>query len=107
MAVSMRFCRRLSSAALFALAITVAPACASTARVYVRTGPPAPIVEVRGAAPARGYVWIGGYHRWDGGRYLWVPGRWVAPPRARAVWVPERWHHDRHGWYFVAGHWRR
>ena len=99
---------RLSSALLLALALSAGPACASTgARVYVRTGPPAPIVEVRGPAPARGSVWIAGYHRWDGGRYIWVPGRWAAPPRARAAWVPERWAHDHHGWYFVAGHWRR
>jgi hypothetical protein len=85
---------------------TVACASAST-RVYVRVGPPVPVVEVRAVAPGPGYVWVAGYHRWDGRVYAWVPGRWVAPPRRRAVWVAPRWVHDRrHGWYFVEGHWR-
>ena len=76
-------------------------------RVYVRIGPPAPVVEVRHGAPARGHVWVAGYHEWNGRAYVWVPGRWAAPPRGRASWVAPRWVHDRrHGWYFVSGHWR-
>jgi WXXGXW repeat (2 copies) len=85
--------------------LTAARADAGT-RVYVRIGPPAPIVEVRPAA-VRGQVWVGGYHHWNGHAYVWTPGRWAAPPRGRSVWVAPRWVHDRrHGWYFVAGHWR-
>jgi hypothetical protein len=76
-------------------------------RVYVRVGPPAPVVEVRAGSPGRGRVWVAGYHRWNGHAYVWSPGRWAVPPHARAVWVAPRWVHDRrHGWYFVAGHWR-
>ena len=87
------------------LAFTLMPA-ASFAEVVVRIGPPAPIVEHYGPAPAPGYVWIAGYHRWDGGRYVWVPGRWDRPPRAHAVWVPHRWEHRHGGWVMVEGHWR-
>jgi YXWGXW repeat-containing protein len=102
--------RRVSRRLLFAIALTAAALIAAptwaAARVYVRVGPPARVVEVRTAAPGPRYVWVEGYHRWDGRAYAWVPGRWVVPPRARAVWVPARWVHERRGWYFVPGHWR-
>lgn len=65
--------KKIALAAL--LAFLLWPA-ASNAQVYVRVGPPAPIVERRPPPPERGFVWIGGYHRWDGERYVWVPGRW-------------------------------
>ena len=87
------------------LAITMLPA-AGYAQVYVRVGPPAPIVERRPLPPERGYAWIAGYHRWDGGHYVWVPGRWDRPPRAHAVWVPHRWVHRHGGWVLIEGHWR-
>jgi WXXGXW repeat (2 copies) len=101
--------RYLRLGVLLALFLTPVTACASTVgtHVYIRTAPPPAVVEVRGVAPVRGYVWVPGYHRWNGRAYVWVPGQWVAPPRARAVWVPARWVHDRHGWYLVEGHWRR
>ena len=75
--------------------------------VYVQIAPPAPVVETRVVAPAPGYVWVGGYHRWDGKAYVWVPGRWALPPRPHAVWVAGRWvHHKHHGWYWKEGHWK-
>jgi hypothetical protein len=100
---------RTVSALFFCLFITSTVACAAPVRgrFYVQVGPPPPVVVVRPVAPGPRYVWIDGYHRWDGGRYVWVPGRWDVPPRARAVWVPGRWVHERRGWYFVEGHWRR
>lgn len=75
-------------------------------RVYVRVGPPAAVVQVRPVAPGPRYVWVPGYHRYHRHAYVWTPGVWVVPPRRHAVWVAPRWAHDRHGWYFVAGHWR-
>lgn len=87
------------------LAFTLLPA-ASNAQVYVRIGPPAPIVEHRPVAPGPGFVWIAGYHRWDGERYVWVPGRWDRPPREHAVWVPHHWVHRHGGWVLIEGHWR-
>jgi hypothetical protein len=106
-----RFLRPLVSAAILMASLTVATACASAApprgRVYVRVGPPAPIVETRIVAPGRGYVWVPGFHTWDGRAYRWRAGRWERGPRANARWVPARWIHDRrHGWYLVEGRWR-
>jgi hypothetical protein len=83
-----------------------ASAASASTRVYVRIGPPAPIVETRVVAPGPGYVWVGGYHTWQGGRYVWVPGRWNRPPHAHAVWVAPHWAHDHHGYYMVHGRWR-
>ena len=74
--------------------------------IYVRVGPPPVVVEHPGPRPHRGWVWVGGFHRWDGGRYVWVPGHWVEPPRAHAEWVPGHWRHEAGGWYWVEGHWR-
>jgi hypothetical protein len=90
----------------FVLLATSTSASADT-RVYVRIGPPAPIVQVRTVSPGPRYVWVDGYHRWNGRAYVWVPGRWAVPPHARAVWVPARWVHEHRGWYIVEGHWRR
>jgi len=95
--------RKIALALLLAFAL--APA-ASVAQVYVRVGPPAPIYERRGPPPDRGYVWIGGYHRYEGDRYVWTPGRWERPPREHQRWVGHRWRH-RHGrWELQQGYWR-
>lgn len=75
--------------------------------VYVRIGPPPPVVERPGPIPHPGWVWVGGYHRWDGARYVWVSGRWVAPPHPGWMWVRGHWRHEPGGWYWVDGHWRR
>lgn len=101
-----RFMRSVCAAVLLSAVLSAIPVHAST-RVYVRVGPPAPIVEVRPVAPGPRYAWVQGYHRWDGRAYLWVPGRWAVPPRASAAWVPGRWVHERRGYYWVDGHWRR
>ena len=93
-------------AALLSMVLTAWPASAST-RVYVRVGPPAPVVEVRPVAPGPRFAWVDGYHRWDGRAYVWVPGRWALPPRAGVAWVPGHWAHTTRGYYFVQGHWRR
>lgn len=79
---------------------------AAHAQVYVRVGPPPPVVERRVPAPGSNYVWIDGYHRWDGHRYIWTSGRWVVPPRPRAVWVPGHWDSRPRGYLWVPGRWR-
>ena len=99
--------RVLTSAIVFTVMIATSSACAAPrGRVYVRVGPPAPVVERVVVAPGPGYVWTPGFYRWDGRAYAWVPGRYVLPPRARAVWVPGHWTRERHGWFWVEGHWR-
>ena len=92
---------------LVTVILAATTACAAPrGRLYVRVGPPAPIVERRIVAPGPGYVWVPGYHVWNGAVYVWTPGRWVLPPRPRAVWVPAHWERDRHGWFLIEGHWR-
>ena len=99
--------RAIVCSVLLAAAFIAVPASASArTRVYVRVGPPASIVEVRGVAPGPRHVWIPGYHTWNGAAYVWTAGRWAVPPRARAVWVAGHWVRERRGWYFVEGHWR-
>lgn len=97
--------RALLGALIVAGTLTASDGFAAT-HVYVRVGPPAPIVEARVVAPGPGYVWVGGYHRWDGHRYVSVPGRWNRPPHGHAVWVSPHWSHNSHGYYMTNGHWR-
>jgi hypothetical protein len=93
------------------LLATSATACTATVRpragiVYVRERPPARVLEVRGLAPARNYVWISGQHEWRGNTYVWVPGRYAVPAAGFRHWQDGQWKHDRNGWYWVDGHWR-
>lgn len=75
------------------------------AEIVVKERPPKVIVEKRGRAPGKDYVWIPGYHRWDGNRYAWEKGRWDRAPRPRARWIAPRWEHRRDGYVFIEGHW--
>ena len=99
--------RRVLVSALFTVAVLAAPASAAPrARVFVRIGPPAPLVEARIAAPGPGYLWVPGYYTWDGSAYIWTAGRWTLRPRKGALWVPGHWQRERRGWFFIEGHWR-
>jgi len=79
---------------------------AFAAEVVVAIAPPHVIVEKRGRAPGRDYVWINGYHRWDETAYHWEPGRWERPPQPHAHWEQHRWVHRNGGYVLVEGHWR-
>jgi hypothetical protein len=74
--------------------------------VVIRIAPPRVVVEKRGHAPGRDFVWINGYHRWDGNAYRWESGRWERRPRPNARWEQHRWVHRNGGYVFVEGHWR-
>jgi hypothetical protein len=105
--MSIQMIRRVGGVFLVAMTVSVCAAAAPSVRAYVRIGPPAPVVEVRTAAPGPGYVWVAGYHRWDGSAYVWVPGAWQRPPRAHGRWSAGHWVHEGpRGWYFVEGRWR-
>lgn len=98
---------KLAAAALFTGSILTA--CVSgppRGAVFVRTRPPAAIVEVRGVAPAPDHHWIPGYHAWSGGDYVWVPGHWDRAPHPRQVWINGQWKQHRDGWYWVEGRWK-
>ena len=92
--------------ALLSRSTIAAPAaCAAPrGRVYVRVGPPAPIVETRIVAPGPGYVWVPGYHAWNGWRLRLDARTWDrAAARALRRWVPGALgaRRDGAGWYFV------
>ena len=105
---------RLRSVAVLAAGIAMSvstSACMATVQpragvVYVRTGPPPRIVEVRSISPGRNYIWIDGYQQWRGNVYAWVPGRWEAPAANYRHYQKGQWKHDRNGWYWVDGRWR-
>ena len=102
-----RFVGRAAGTAAFIACVMVGTACASSrTRVFVRVGPPAPVVEARVVAPGAGWVWVPGYYAWDGVAYVWTPGSWRLPPSGRRVWVAPHWQQERRGWFFVEGHWR-
>ena len=98
-----------------AVALTVSACVVVPARGYYAGGyytgavtiaPPAPQVEVYGAPPAGGYVWLGGYWNWVGGRHVWVAGHWAAP-RPGYRWEPHHWVHGGDGWRLTGGAWVR
>jgi len=105
--VNLNLSRALVSTVL-AGSIALTSACVEPeGRLYVRIGPPPPVVEQVVVQPGPDYVWLPGYQTWNGAAYVWVPGRWERAPRPRARWVPGHWEHSRrYGWYFVEGHWR-
>jgi hypothetical protein len=72
----------------------------------VDVAPPPPRYEVVPAAPAVGYVWIGGYWTWQLGRHVWIGGRWALPPAGHA-WVPGYWNRHGNGWRWHGGYWGR
>jgi hypothetical protein len=94
-------------AGLVLVALTACAPPPRPGRVYVVHGPPAARVEVIGRSPGREYVWLPGRWRWTSAQYVWEPGRYVVRERGFTRWVPGHWQHNRRGWYFVDGHWRR
>jgi hypothetical protein len=84
----------------------VAPAGAYYGEPVVAVAPPPPQVEVYGAPPVVGHIWIGGYWNWVGSRHAWVNGYWSAP-RPGYRWVPHRWEQGPRGWYQRGGRWER
>ena len=87
--------------------ITMSAAAAEArTRVYVRVGPPAPVVEVRVGSPGRRHVWVAGYHHWNGHAYVWSPGRWAVPPGAARSGWPRAGCTTGDTAGIVGGHWR-
>lgn len=72
----------------------------------VAVAPPPPQVEYVPAAPAPGWLWIGGYWNWRVNRHVWVDGHWEAP-RPGYRWQPHEWRRDGNGWRERRGGWER
>ncbi|HUJ13046.1 MAG TPA: hypothetical protein VL284_04570 [Thermoanaerobaculia bacterium] len=98
-----RFAIVLLAAGLFIGSAEAAP----PRRVYIRVGPPAPVVEHAVRAPHAGYIWQPGYYVWAGNRYTWTAGTWVRAPYKHARWISGRWIRTRRGYYWEPGHWVR
>jgi WXXGXW repeat (2 copies) len=102
----MRTLSRIAALGLLS-GLLLAPIAEARTRVYVQIGPPPLIVEQRPIAPAGYYVWQPGYHSWSGNNYVWVNGAWVRPWHHHRHWVSGRWVHERRGYYWRDGYWRR
>lgn len=74
--------------------------------VRVRVAPPAPLYEVKIAAPSSDATWIAGYWAWRGDSYVWIRGHWQQPPSQKMVWEPAQWKERDGNWYYVEGYWR-
>jgi hypothetical protein len=96
---------RQIAAVLLAMAVGTVAAGGCAVGLMVPGPPPAPLVEVRGAAPGPAFVWLGGYWAWHS-RWVWTRGSWAVPPHPRAVWVPGHWRHVFGGCRWSPGFWR-
>jgi hypothetical protein len=85
--------------------VNPAPPAPGESGVVVTADPPAPQVEVVGAAPGPEFVWMPGCWEWHGG-WVWIGGRWMIGPHPHAAWVPGRWARHRHGYVWIRGYWR-
>jgi hypothetical protein len=102
--------RKLKCGLVGFLLLAFAAPGAQAAVVILHNGPrdaPPPIVEEH-PAPRRGYVWVGGHHRWHRHHYRWTRGHYVRERRGYE-YAPGRWeHHDDHyDWYDGEWHPRR
>lgn len=69
--------------------------------ISIGAPPPPRVLAVVPAAPAAGFVWVGGYWYPVGKHYKWHEGYWTRPPYAGARWVAP--HHD--GRQYFEGYW--
>jgi len=87
---------KLTTAVLGAF-LSLAPAAASAAVVYVEPREPPPEVIVERPAPRPGYVWVGGRYGWHRRHYVWHRGYYVRE-RPGYMWRGGGW--ERHGDYY-------
>jgi WXXGXW repeat (2 copies) len=88
-----------------AACLIIAASCAGCAMdPIVHVAPPPDRVEVAGAAPGPGHVWVHGNWRWDGREYAWAPGHWEAG-RGDSIWVHGHWRSVSDGWVWIDGRW--
>jgi hypothetical protein len=89
----------------FMIATVNAPVTPSTVAVSGSEPPPAPDQPVV-AAPAPGYVWIGGEWQWNGYAWVWAQGQWIIAPWPGAVWAHGYWYRGPFGgWRHAPGRW--
>jgi WXXGXW repeat (2 copies) len=57
------------------------------------------------AAPAPGYVLMGGHWNSEGGQWKWAAAHWELPPSSSATWISGHWVPDAGKWTWVNGAW--
>ncbi len=101
---------RLSGLAIVCAALGATLTTSQVARaqedIEIEVQPPAPRVEVVGAAPSPHHFWIHGYYGWVRGAHVWYPGRWEVR-RPGWSWSESRWAPVGRRWHFYPGHWYR
>ena len=98
-----------TSLKLFLFLGLMAVATPSFAQVHlgINFGPPARRTEVRGRAPSRTSVWIGGYYTYNASRsdYDWNQGRWQERPSAHSTWDAPRYKANNDHYDYYEGKW--
>src|SRR5215471_16931726 len=95
----------------------IAAAALGLIAVSACSAPPAALVEVSAAAPARPSadavaapqppapspqsLWRFGHWSWNGRQFVWNPGQYVEPPSPTASWIPGYWEQRPEGWVRV------
>jgi hypothetical protein len=69
------------------------------------TAPPRARTEKRSARPSPNHTWIGGYWEPQNEQWAWAPGRWEEPTVMGSRWVKPKYHHEKDGYHYEAGHW--
>jgi hypothetical protein len=95
--------RHVVAALLASAAAALATSCVAT--LWVPVGPPPEQVEIGGAAPGPGFIWVDGWWTWRS-RWIWEPGHWARPPHASARWERGHWDRGQRGWRWTEGRWR-
>lgn len=75
--------------------------------VTQKIAPPAPLVEVKPAAPVglNRPVWAPGHWEWRG-TWIWIPGQYIVTNNPQAVWVQGEWDAVADGtWRWNPAHW--
>ena len=73
--------------------------------IVVKEQPPVERIEVIGAPPEQGRVWIPGHWARREGEWTWIAGHWGRPPHPAGIWEPGHWAWRPFGWTWRPGHW--
>jgi len=82
-----------------------APARPSADAVAAPQPPPPTRVELPPPAPSPQSLWRFGHWSWNGRQFVWNPGQYVEPPSPTASWIPGYWEQRPEGWIRVEDQW--
>jgi hypothetical protein len=67
--------------------------------------PPRSKTEKRTERPSQNHKWIGGNWEPQNDTWAWAPGRWEEPTEKGNVWTKAKYHREKEGYRYEAGHW--